>query len=68
MTIAELKEKLDQFSDECVVECGYEGLTIYSETEQGHTYADKIDFGNERKRIQAILNDHNSFHSGSFDI
>jgi len=62
ITVAKLRELLDNYNDDNVVECGFEGLTFYKPVaNKKFDYVGQIDFGNERKRNQTILNEHNNF-------
>lgn len=52
----EIIKKLSIYSDEYFIEEGYEGIIIYKKLVDGaYNYVDKIDTGNEKRRIQKII-------------
>lgn len=58
ITVQKLKELLKNYKDEYIIECGFEGLSFYKKSEDNKFYyIGQIDFGNERKRQQLILNE-----------
>lgn len=57
ITKEEIIKKLSKYPDDYFVEEAYEGLIIYKKIEEldKYNYVDKIDTGNEKRRIQKIL-------------
>lgn len=56
ITVAKLKKMLDNFQDENIVTCGFEGLKIFKEMEdKRHSLVGQVDFENDKKRTQKIL-------------
>lgn len=56
ITIKDLRKKLEPFDEDIVVECGFEGLSLYQKIEDGSFCCiAKIDFGNEKERNQRII-------------
>lgn len=55
-----LQEMLKEFDDDTEVMCGFEGLSFYKHVGNGkHDFVGRIDFENEKRRAQKILDDKN---------
>lgn len=56
MTVSKLKKMLEDYSDDNVIMCGFEGLTFFKPVGDGkHDFVGQIDFDNEKRRSQQII-------------
>ena len=56
ITVAKLKKMIENYDDNNVVMCGFEGLTFYKPVgDDKHDYVGRIDFDNEKRRTSKIF-------------